>query len=211
MSTKTAYHSIPTFEGEQDDNVPIPRPRQRRDWRYLLTVLILLCTATSIIFLQSHHIHRLRTHWTTQAYNYDNLDFRVSSCGSTAAEALAKGCHFDPVTFAWLPERCLDRELAAELLLNTTWTVHADLEGKVPKSTEQFSRDDAPTYITNGNHVLHCVYSWRRLHRIIRKGMPYHSGLSYLHTVHCGNVVLEVVGQDPDKIYNGALVIYPVC
>lgn len=134
----------------------------------------------------------------------------VFECGSDVREARAAGCEFDPVSFAWLPERCLDRELSAELA-KTNWTLHADRAGTVPKSDMAFAANDSTTYITNANHVMHCVFAWKRLHRMILAGKSYHSGLSYGHTLHCSKIILEAIGRPPDSVENKALVSLPAC
>ncbi|KAK2038262.1 hypothetical protein LZ31DRAFT_609184 [Colletotrichum somersetense] len=141
-------------------------------------------------------------------YNYDATDYRTKQCGKTAAEARARGCHFDPVSFAWLPERCLDQELADEFrALN--WTLYADVHATRVKTEKEFSDGLTDTFLTNENHELHCVYSWRRLHRLIQAGKPLHSGLSYDHTKHCGSVLTS--HRPPKEIITKALVIYPAC
>ncbi|KAL0930015.1 uncharacterized protein CTRU02_211227 [Colletotrichum truncatum] len=141
-------------------------------------------------------------------YDYDTKDQRTKRCGTTATEAKARGCHFDPVSFAWLPEECLDLDLAEEFrALN--WTLYADIHGTKIKSEEEFSSDTTDTFLTNENHVLHCVYSWKRLHRSIQARKPLHSGLSYDHTKHCGGVLTSQ--RPPKQIVTKALVIYPAC
>ncbi|KAI6350900.1 hypothetical protein MCOR25_010300 [Pyricularia grisea] len=141
-------------------------------------------------------------------YDYDTTDHRTKQCGTTAAEARARGCHFDPVSFAWLPESCLDRELADEFR-TLNWTLYADANATRVKSEEDFSNDMTDTFLTNENHVLHCVYSWRRMHRLIRAGKQLHSGLSFDHTIHCGHVL--TAQRPPKAIITKALVIYPAC
>ncbi|TDZ39615.1 hypothetical protein C8035_v005416 [Colletotrichum spinosum] len=141
-------------------------------------------------------------------YDYDFTDHRTKRCGATASEAKALGCHFDPVSFAWLPEECLDRELAEEFR-GLNWTLYADVRGTVVKSEEEFSADASDTFLTNENHVLHCVYSWKRLHRSIQAKKPLHTGLSYDHTKHCGTIL--TANRPPKGIVTKALVIYPAC
>lgn len=144
-------------------------------------------------------------------YTYDDIDTRKHECGTSPGEARMRGCHWDPVSFAWLPERCLDRKLAHEFLTQTNWTLHADPLGKTVKTDEEFSQDSSPTWLTNANHVLHCIYSWKRLHNLLLAGKPYHSGLSLQHTHHCSEMLLENLYRDPREVRTQALVIYPAC
>lgn len=144
-------------------------------------------------------------------YTYDDHDQRTHECGSSALEARTRGCVWDPVGFAWLPERCSDRELATELLTKTNWTLYADPKGTIKKSNEDFADDNSNTYLTTADHVLHCVFAWKRIHRALLAGNPYHSGLSLDHTNHCAHIILQSLGQDPTRIETRALVIYPAC
>ncbi|TQN67153.1 hypothetical protein CSHISOI_08293 [Colletotrichum shisoi] len=141
-------------------------------------------------------------------YKYDTTDHRTKRCGKTAAEARARGCHFDPVSFAWLPEECLDRELADEFRA-VNWTLYADINATRAISEEEFSDDRTDTFLTNENRRLHCVYSWMRLHRSMQAGKPLHSGLSCDHTRYCGSAL--TADRPPKEIITKALVIYPAC
>lgn len=171
-------------------------------------IALQVCTWAVCLFLAYHYRSQALT---AVVYTYEEVDNRVYECGDTVSEAIRLGCEFDPVSFAWLPERCLDRELAAQLTSQTNWTLHADPDGKLPKSDMAFASNESATYISNSNHILHCLYSWRRLHRMILSGKPYHSGLSYGHTVHCTETVLDAVLRPPNDIRNEALVIMPAC
>ncbi|KAH7061592.1 hypothetical protein B0J12DRAFT_565056 [Macrophomina phaseolina] len=142
-------------------------------------------------------------------YAYDKVDPRSRRCGKTAAEARARGCHFSPVSFAWLPEECMDRELDEEFR-NLNWTLYSDVNKTRIKTEDEFADDLTDTFLTNENHVLHCVYSWKRMHRAIIAGKTLHTGLSYHHTEHCG-MVMSTRWEDPKAIITRALVIYPGC
>lgn len=190
-----------------DDMSPnnLSRRKQRPRW---LVIGLYICVWTLSLVL----VYNYRT-WPPKPvrYTYNDSDDRIFECGTTVSEAMIADCEFDPVTFAWLPKRCLDRELAAELTSNTNWTLHADPAGKIKKSDMAFARNDTPTYITNANHVLHCLYAWKRLHRLLLAGKPYHSGMAYRHTAHCSQMILEASHLQPDQIQNEALVIVPAC
>jgi hypothetical protein len=80
-----------------------------------------------------------------------------SSCGSTAAEAKARGCVFDVMSFSWLPRDCYDEELVAEFLQATDapwqWFSDSNLTtaarydvGRAKQGT------DAKLFVTNEYH-----------------------------------------------------------
>jgi hypothetical protein len=174
---------------------------------YLVVGLFIYASTVSLILVHNPYTSLPKS----VRYTYNDSDDRTFECGITVSEAMAAGCEFDPVTFAWLPERCLDRELADELVNHTTWTLHADPDGKFEKSDMAFAANETTTYITNANHVLHCLYSWKRLHRLLLAGKPYHSGMAYRHTAHCSHMILDSFNLPPDQIQNKALVVVPAC
>ncbi|KAK5632499.1 hypothetical protein RRF57_008213 [Xylaria bambusicola] len=55
--------------------------------------------------------------------------FRMKSpCGSTPEEAKARGCHFDTISFCWLPSECYDRKLVDSFEATRNWHYYADPE-----------------------------------------------------------------------------------
>ena len=56
----------------------------------------------------------------------------LEHCGQTTAQALAKGCSFDPMTFAWIPPECYDAELTEEFLQLQPWHWYTDEGGQQP-------------------------------------------------------------------------------
>ncbi|KAK4626585.1 hypothetical protein CLAFUW4_05191 [Fulvia fulva] len=185
----------------------VSQKSQLKDWWLGAVALLGWSLLLAAVYIQ----HNPWTNPAIVAYTYDDFDNRSYECGHTPEEAISKGCHWDPVSFAWLPERCLDRELADELVNHTHWTIHADENGTIPKAQEAFASNQSDTYLTNGNHALHCIYSWLRLHRLLLAGKHYHSGLSLDHTRHCSRVLQEAMHQDLNEVSTTALVILPAC
>ncbi|TDZ33330.1 hypothetical protein C8035_v011395 [Colletotrichum spinosum] len=142
-------------------------------------------------------------------YRYDEVDPRVRRCGHTPAEARFRGCIFSPVSFAWLPPSCIDAELDDEIRAHPDWVLFADLNKTRTKSEDEWAADESDTWLTNRAHMLHCVYSWRRMHRDLVAGRELHTGLGVRHTKHCSEIIMWQ--RDPDEIVTGARVIYPGC
>lgn len=174
---------------------------------YIVTGLYICAWVLSLLMVYHYRIPMPK--FTT--YTYNDFDDRTFECGTTVSEAKVAGCEFDPVTFLSLPERCLDRELAAELLGNTTWTVHADPAATIPKSVEEFAANDTLTFITSYNHLIHCVYGWKRMHRLLLAGKPYPSTMAYVHTHHYGEIILDAAKRPHNEVRNTALVQIPAC
>nr|XP_036580492.1 uncharacterized protein CTRU02_09722 [Colletotrichum truncatum]KAF6788404.1 hypothetical protein CTRU02_09722 [Colletotrichum truncatum] len=142
-------------------------------------------------------------------YRYDKVEPRVRRCGHTASEARSHGCIFSPVSFAWLPPSCVDAELDAEIRTHPDWVLYADLNKTRVKSETEWAADNSKTWLTNRAHMLHCVFSWRRMHRDLVAGRELHTGLGMAHTKHCANIIMWK--RDPEEIVTGARVIYPGC
>ncbi|KAJ4250146.1 hypothetical protein NW762_011957 [Fusarium torreyae] len=51
----------------------------------------------------------------------------VSYCGPDRASALSKGCLFDPMSFAWLPDACFDQDLILDFLKAEDWRWYLDM------------------------------------------------------------------------------------
>lgn len=96
-------------------------------------------------------------------------------CGETVKEALSKGCVFDELSTAWLPERCRDEEIVAEFATkgdgpNGTWSYWADKEHTKPLSVYDISMyaDLGTSHLFHMSiewHRQHCLYSWLKEHR----------------------------------------------
>ncbi|OOO14952.1 ABC transporter related protein [Aspergillus oryzae] len=117
----------------------------------LLTVVDVTSTAystsnlmrweTSASFaLESSHPSSSHGHHDTSPKTYDPSfpamkGVMKSPCGHTAGEARARGCHFDIITFCWLPDRCYDAELSDSLekLVDWKWYLDRNKTQPVPK------------------------------------------------------------------------------
>ncbi|EAT77781.1 hypothetical protein HBI56_193700 [Parastagonospora nodorum] len=168
-------------------------------YRACMGVLMISLVVLAIMGLQPDHNN-------TDVYR---LDARKHRCGKTPKEARELGCHFDVVTFAWVPEECLDEELAAEFRLqNFTW--YNDPAGTATHTEEELAEDLYDHWITQGDHATHCFFAWKKTHRAIEAGRPLHGGLTkWKHTLHCGDVLLSK--EDPKSISGHVRLKYPLC
>lgn len=126
------------------------------------------------------------------------------SCGSSRDEALRIGCHFDVMSFSWLPPQCYDRDLVEEFLARKSWVYYLQ-----PNSTHIQNRVDFEEVAAGSHkklfvswefHKAHCAYMWRKMHRALLSGTPIDDYInSYVHTKHCTEVLLNE-GVGPDKI-----------
>lgn len=163
-----------------------------------------------------------------KAFPHGQLTFAQSfqplPCGSTPEEAKARGCHFDMIATAWLPERCIDRELVDEFMARHDWRFYADQEGRLPLShddPDDLGSQPASTTATDGGgqivttyrwHATHCLYMWKKLTRAMRDGRYADSEILWPHHVnHCVDMLLTHGTEDYDSISAIVEVIYPPC
>ncbi|GMF81654.1 unnamed protein product [Aspergillus oryzae] len=156
----------------------------------LLTVVDVTSTAystsnlmrweTSASFaLESSHPSSSHGHHDTSPKTYDPSfpamkGVMKSPCGHTAGEARARGCHFDIITFCWLPDRCYDAELSDSLekLVDWKWYLDRNKTQPVPKE-EALQGELDGLYVSWEYSVQHCVYMWEKMHRgLLGAGCP---------------------------------------
>ncbi|PYH93996.1 hypothetical protein BO71DRAFT_399246 [Aspergillus ellipticus CBS 707.79] len=126
----------------------------------------------------------------------------VQDCGTSAAEALARGCQFDAMSFSWLPPACFDAPLMQDFLRQRDWQWFLDPAGQqaVP-SARALTGEYDKLYVTREYHLLHCLYMWRKMHRAVLFGEGRGAVDGYIaniaHTEHCGRMLLH---QPPHAI-----------
>jgi hypothetical protein len=129
------------------------------------------------------------------SHSFVNNDILKAPCGTSIAEAKALGCHFDIITFCWLPDRCHDPELSKNFDHLSQWQWYRD-----HNLTQRVSKDEALTgeldglYVSWEYHIEHCVYMWMKMHRaLLGKGKRAVDGYigPYSHTLHCGKMLLS--------------------
>lgn len=135
-------------------------------------------------------------------------DFRVHQesrrgcdCGASIQEAIVRGCKFDSLAMAWLPEHCRDDELTAEFNKmgngpNGTWVYYADTLHTVEIDPEVVAAmGDIPSARAHMNenwHTIHCIFYWRKQYRTKFNGKIVEPRSdSESHIKHCGMILQE--------------------
>jgi len=138
----------------------------------------------------------------------------ISPCGRSAAEAESQGCHFDIMSFCWLPDACYDAELSDEFRAhNWEWFLDANQTESVPQA-EALSGVHPRLFVNWEYHLKHCTYMWRKLHRaVLGKGnMAIDSYIgSYAHTRHCEHTLLTDREVGLAEVNTIIRVKYPDC
>lgn len=219
--SKISYHSLKSSESadtpeslssssEPDLEDATPFPGSKPPYRLLsllsrLVVVIfaiwgflsVLATITQHLRAQDVDVYRPAT--LPAAYNH-------CACGSTVAEARARGCKYDSMGAAWLPEYCRDDELTAAFARAGTepdgaWPYFADANGTRRVSVEGIAEMGRGSfYATRYWHVAHCLFYWEKYVRMRDTGKVMEARFDRAkHTQHCRKLALKR-GADPDLL-----------
>ncbi|KAL7798031.1 hypothetical protein V8C37DRAFT_368433 [Trichoderma ceciliae] len=155
------------------------------------SLLVVLVIAVIVISLSSPTII---TKTLTQ-FNPTTTGVMVKPCGSTPDEARSRGCHFDVISFCWLPSQCYDSLLSEDFdsMNHLEWYLD-------PNRTQPLTHDQIMTgeytglYVNWEYHVRHCTAMWKKMHRAFmgegRKAVDGYIA-SYAHTKHCEHMLLS--------------------
>ncbi|EED15382.1 hypothetical protein TSTA_048250 [Talaromyces stipitatus ATCC 10500] len=127
-------------------------------------------------------------------------------CGHSVEEARALGCEFDILSYTWTPKECYDKETADEFRQWLTrperfprpWPFFADKNRTewIPSEEALSKRAHMMTYAPQEEHIGHCIFMMRRLHRINDGSAKMNSRFGkYSHTEHCTNETLDAVSS----------------
>ncbi|KAK7997808.1 hypothetical protein PG989_005848 [Apiospora arundinis] len=141
----------------------------------------------------------------------------VQPCGSSPAEATARGCQFDVISFSWLPDACYDAELSEAFRQKYALEWFADPDKRRPLSyAEIMTGEHTGLYVNWEYHVAHCTAMWKKMHRALlgeRGGKHAIDGYIgvYAHTEHCEKMLLGGRHYALDVINTRIAVKYPDC
>ncbi|PQE16817.1 Major facilitator superfamily transporter protein [Rutstroemia sp. NJR-2017a BBW] len=192
-------------EEENEKSIPFttsPPPQRRRK----ICSILLIGLASSVLFALSI---TWASHFITLPTNNHNPHIIKSPCGNSSSEAKARGCHFDVLSFCWVPDQCFDRELTEKFRKAGPWVFYTDMNKTASVSEEQFGSDTQPVYLTNKLHKTHCAYNILRFHKALTEGRMVHKEDVLTHTEHCSQVLTRI--NDPDDIEVRAKIQYPDC
>jgi hypothetical protein len=92
-------------------------------------------------------------------------------CGTSNAEAKARGCIFDVMIYCWIPPACYESDLAADVQSESSrfapfhmagvFNWYADAEGQKAVSQDADTLSEMPEiWATHDWHQAHCLYFW---------------------------------------------------
>lgn len=140
----------------------------------------------------------------------------IQPCGSSPEEAIARGCHFDVISFCWLAHDCYDSELSDDFRHRYHLEWFVDSDRKIPLSYEDImTGKHTGLYVNWEYHIAHCTAMWKKMHRAIlgdlgKGAIDSYIG-SYEHTKHCEMMLLGDRNVTLDTINTRIAVKYPDC
>lgn len=147
----------------------------------------------------------------------------VLDCGSTIAEAKAKGCVFDIMSFAWTPPQCTSPSLSQSYVdKNGPWIFYLDHNATIPLPDAEL-QDHEVVWTEHSYHIIHCLYAWERAH--VAMDLVKDAGeagkevllpgemKSINHTTHCVELLADLGARDadPKKVNAVAYLVFDSC
>ncbi|KUL81628.1 hypothetical protein ZTR_10600 [Talaromyces verruculosus] len=124
-------------------------------------------------------------------------------CGNSSAEARALGCVFDLLTNNWMPQYCADPYTDNEYRTWVTddsrqlgsWAFFYDDKAERQVATEEELSDLVGKHVwtTTENHLAHCVFLARRMHRLVTGEIAAVAHNTFAHTMHCTEAILTAI------------------
>lgn len=122
-------------------------------------------------------------------------------CGFTTAEGISRNCQFDEIELCWLRPECIDFDLTHEFTTASrsdkggAWLYQTEMDGKyrLINGTElsMLIEPGRTIWFTYEQHVVHCIFSWRKQFRQQFTGIVMHMTASDEgHIRHCGEMFM---------------------
>jgi hypothetical protein len=201
-------------------------------WYIISTVTYTLLSITKLIALFRVRHTKGHHHKSSQASTRVNArDF----CGVEIETALAAGCKFDVLGFAWVPSMCWDESAtksSSQKLRELAGLTELDLDDFIlyfDKNRTQLAtiRDfeigglgnagrnpvKTPFYTEPVYHKAHCLHVWELQHSALFKASEgqhdvwvWERARQWEHSLHCNRVIYHDEWDIPGQ---GALALYP--
>jgi hypothetical protein len=176
----------------------------RHDWtRNCLFILLgILGAVTCLILGYVAHPKAQPTPPTTPK-TWKTTSTSELHCGNSSSEARALGCVFDLLTNNWMPQYCADPYTDGEYRAWVTdagrelgaWAFYHDDKAERQVASEEELSDLVGKHVwtTTENHLAHCVFLARRMHRLVTGEIAAVAHNTFAHTVHCTKAILKAL------------------
>lgn len=182
--------------------------RRKNDWvrKCIFTLLGILGAAICLIL--GYMIHP-KDQLLSTTFNA-SAPMSELHCGNSSTEARKLGCVFDLLTNNWMPEYCSDPLTDGEYrewVLDSdrqlgAWAFYHDEEAQQKISSEEELSNMVGHHVwtTTENHLAHCTFLARRMHRLVTGEIDAVAHNTFAHTLHCTSSILEAIGAPETHI-----------
>ncbi|PVH75670.1 hypothetical protein DL98DRAFT_427007 [Cadophora sp. DSE1049] len=138
-----------------------------------------------------------------------SVDAREANCGTTAAEARALGCSYEPMQRSWIPADCYFPEPSDEYHPFDDREWYSDEERTQLVNSHQMNMlrngDDFVAY-TRYFHHEHCLYAWRKMAIAVEYQRPMIDTKSadLHHTTHCAKIIAKMIVEAETHTFNNS-------
>ena len=221
MEKSREYSMLEESESEYSPEYSPSRPQQSRHWVSLLTSFLFgLVTAAAVVALWKTSTTNSRpSRYFPEFRNGSDpqtglpLSWSHGDCGNSPEDARERGCQYSIVLHSWLPKYCLtDEDIEDQKLMYEERDWPYETQSKNLTVEELYAGDYHHFITTFDWHVVHCMYVWKRLHRISLDGNQKVDSYTanFHHTNHC----VKMIGGHPEGMKDSGTKIfvkYPTC
>lgn len=164
----------------------------------LSTFAILLCVGllTARARTQNHALPSA----TDQDSHGGVIEGHGNLCGNSTAQALALGCSFDQLMWAWYPPGC-PHYANYDYLQAGDWNFYLDWEGTQVAGPSEWPRaldNEIVLWGERREHLAHCVFMMLSVGQALRDARPISTRLmDYGHLEHCSRLLMDAIKHDP--------------
>jgi hypothetical protein len=223
MSDKIKYTQVADDNASEFEEEQQKPAQQRRGWTSFLSSFCLglvtmgVAVALYLAIVVPKHSHARNLPHARNGTDPETglpLSWSHGDCGNSPEDAIELGCQYSIVLHSWLPKSCLteaDEEDARDMYLDRSWPYETAAGQNL--TMEELGAGDYGHFTTTFDwHVVHCMYVWKRLHRILLDPTQELDSYTanYHHTSHC----VEMIGGHPEGMKDSGTKIfvkYPKC
>lgn len=222
MTDNTKYAQVNSTTADSEEEYQRPVQKKRKWISTLSSFLLGLVTMGAAMALYSTVIAPQQSHARNLPHARNGSDpntglplsWSHGDCGNSPEDAKERRCQYSIVLHSWLPKGCLteaDEQDAKDMYKDRNWPYETAAGQNL--TMEELGAGDYGHFTTTFDwHVTHCMYVWKRLHRIMLDPSQELDSYTanYHHTSHC----VKMIGGHPEGMKDSGTKIfvkYPKC
>lgn len=158
----------------------------------VISIFTALCLISGVVIL------------VYQSQRPRNEDKQPGECGASLAGFKANGCVFDPLSYAWMPNRCEDhatseefRSWLSDLRRNLgAWPFFTEMSGgsslarnRIASEEDFGNRWGMDVWSSKEEHLAHCMFLFLHVSRVALGEAPLRTSDTFPHAEHCFHAI----------------------